>query len=78
MLKTKEYYICDRCKKEIDKDKINKRYDNMYSYELCDECSIDFDNYKLEIKRLENEYEEYGKLYKFGKYLPKDDEKVDE
>lgn len=77
MLKTKEYHICDRCKQVLE-DKIEIAYDNLRMYELCNECYKDFNNFKQEVERLERDYEKIEKLYMFGKYLPKDDEKVDE
>ena len=77
MLKTKEYHICDRCKQVLEEN-INHAYDRLAMYELCNECYKDFNNFKQKIEKLEREYEKLEKFYMFGKYLPKDDEKVDE
>ena len=77
MLKTKEYHICDRCKQVLEEN-INNAYDNLRMYELCNECYKNFNKFKSKVKKLEDDYETLEKLYMFGKYLPTDDEKVDE
>ena len=71
MKKTKEYYVCDRCKEEIPKDKINIAPDMMYCYELCDRCFEIYHKYRNQIKLLDNKYDRIAKNFKFGKYLPK-------
>lgn len=71
MKKIREYYICDRCFKEIEKPIIE--YDYQYMYELCEKCSKDFKKYKDSRDYLETRFDEITKEYKFGKYLPKDD-----
>lgn len=74
MKKTKEYYICDRCKKEIDENKINtKIYLNWY-YQLCDDCFKKYKEFDNKIDKLKKEWEKLEKDYEFGDYLPKNEE----
>jgi len=73
MKKTREYHICDRCKKEIDKDKINYTPYEMWFYELCDKCNELFDIFIKQINKLKNEWQDLEIEYQFGTYLPKDD-----
>lgn len=75
--KTREYYICDRCKKELEKD---TRYEvgdfiNAYSYDLCDNCYKEYEEYKSRVESLDKKVKEMTKLYRFGKYLPKEEPK---
>lgn len=70
MKKIKEYYICDRCKKELEEDDYICVCSNIYFYDLCKDCKIDFDKYKSETKKLEQKYDEITKKYQFEKYLP--------
>ena len=77
MLKTKEYHICDRCKIEIEKEKINFAPYHSWCYELCDNCNKDFLKFKNEVKNLENYWETLEKEYQFGQYLPQEVEKVE-
>lgn len=74
MKKINEYYICDRCKKEISKEERNNTCDgiNAYLYDLCEECKKNYDDYKKEYSILESKADELSKKYKFGKYLPKE------
>lgn len=71
MLKRKEYHICDRCKKEI--DKINSAFDFQYCYELCDDCMDKFKEYDKKRSSLEKAIIKLAKKYQFNKYLPKED-----
>lgn len=70
MKKIKEYYICDRCKKELNEEDINNICDGItaYFYDLCEECKKEYDEFKKEYKILENKAEELKEKYKFGKY----------
>ena len=77
MLKTKEYHICDRCKKEIEKEKINFAPYHRWCYELCDECNKDFLKFKNEVEDVEKYWETLEKEYQFGEYLPQEIEKVE-
>lgn len=72
MKKIKEYHICDRCKKEINEEEINLRYDYAYRYELCDDCDNVYIEFETKVQNLKEKWEELEKEYKFGKYLPKD------
>ena len=76
MKKIKEYYICDRCKKELtEKDTCYEVRDfiNAYNYDLCDNCYKEYEEYKSRVKDLDKEVKEMTELYKFGKYLPKEE-----
>ena len=70
--KTREYYICDRCKKELtEKD---TRYEvgdfiNAYNYDLCDDCYKEYEEYKSRVEDLDKEVKKMTKLYRFGKYM---------
>ena len=75
MKKIKEYHICDRCKKEINEEEINLRYDYAGCYELCDDCDYTYIEFNTKVQNLKEKWEELEKKYKFGKYLPK--ERVD-
>lgn len=71
MKKTREYVICDRCKKEM--EKINFGYDYKFRYELCDECYGYFKQYKEEKAELIQMINATEEKYKFGIYLPKNE-----
>lgn len=73
MEKTKKYYICDRCKKELKIDKINHGFYEMWSYDLCDKCKELFDTFEFKVNSLKSQWEELEKEYKFGLYMPKED-----
>lgn len=75
MKKVKEYYICDRCKKEIGEDDFRGVCSNLYFYDLCKNCKEDFDKYQSETKELEQKYDEIMKKYQFEKYLPREESK---
>lgn len=75
MLKTKNYHICDRCKKEI--EEINFAPYQRYCYELCDKCNKDFLKFKSEVEDLKKYWETLEKEYQFGEYLPQEVEKVE-
>lgn len=72
MKKIKEYYICDRCKKELQEDDFIGVCGDMYFYDLCKECKKDYDEYTEKIKKLEKKWNGITKEYQFGKYLPKE------
>ena len=69
--------ICDRCHKKLESN-VYTVFDNVYSYQLCDDCKKIFDNYKrtkrLALIKLDN----IEKSFKFGEYLPKYQEKENE
>ena len=75
MKKTKEYYICDRCKKELEKDDFKDICGFEYFYDLCKECKKEFDKYEIEVKELDKKFDDITKKYKFGKYIPKEETK---
>ena len=53
-------YICDFCKKEINKDDVAHFFLNNYAYELCDKCYDKVSDYKKEYEeRYENLYNEF-------------------
>lgn len=67
----KEYYVCDRCKKEITED---GHYDvmdgiNAYYYDLCDKCYKDYEEYKSQVGKLDEEIREITKVHKFGRHM---------
>lgn len=74
--KIKEYYVCDKCKKEIEdySIKVNHVCDsfNAYFYDLCSECKDAFDKYDCEIKTLRDQAEKLTEKYMFGRYMFKD------
>lgn len=72
MKKIREYYICDRCKKEIDKDKINKAFYTNWYYELCDDCFEKYKELDDKLDKLKKKWEKLEKEYQFGNYLPED------
>lgn len=76
MIKTKEYYVCDRCKKEIEdySEKENNVCDgyNAYFYDLCKECKVDYEEYTRKLAGLNKTYKTLSEKYKFGKYLPRE------
>lgn len=70
--KTREYYICDRCKKEITEE--DTRYEvgdfiNACNYDLCDDCYKAYEEYKSRVEDLDKEVKEMTKTYRFGKYM---------
>lgn len=71
MKKMIEHTYCDRCHKEVETEQISW---NMYRYDLCSNCKELLKNMKEEIRIYENKIDEVVERYKFGKYLPKDDE----
>lgn len=74
MERTRVYYVCDRCKKEVEKDKVIRVTSMPYCYELCEECKESYDEYQEKIKELEEQIDEITKIYQFGKHLPKESE----
>lgn len=72
MKKIREYYICDRCNKEILKEEINYIYYNQWHYELCDNCKEIFELFEIKVNNLKNQRKELEKEYQFGIYLPED------
>ena len=78
MQKLKEVYYCDRCFEEIPKEKMFSAYDYAYRYQLCEKCSQIYEKYKSQISLVENKYDNIQKTFKFGKYLPKPKEDVNE
>lgn len=60
MRKIKKYYICDRCKKEINEEEINKVFDN-YFYDLCNKCKKIYDEYSKRVEGLKKSWEELEK-----------------
>ena len=77
MKKTKEYYICDRCKKTIEdyseeENNVTDIY-NVYFYDLCKECMVDFNEYKAKLAGLDKTYKTLSEKYKFGRYLPREE-----
>jgi len=77
MKKTKEYYICDRCKKTIEDYSKKENYVtdvyNGYFYDLCKECMADFNEYKIKLSGLDKTYKTLSEKYKFGRYLPREE-----
>ena len=72
MKKIKEYYICDRCKKEINKPYFVCDGITYCNYELCKDCKETYDKFIEEYQTIQNKFDELNKKYKFGKWLPKD------
>ena len=72
MKKIREYYICDRCKKEINEEEINKAYYTSWYYELCNKCYEDFNEFKNKTEKIRNKWEQLEQEYQFGRYLPED------
>lgn len=72
MKRIKEFYICDRCKKEINKEEINEIFDYGYHYELCKECKDIHVEFDKKVNSLKKKWESLEKLYKFGEYLPRE------
>lgn len=68
----KKYYICDRCKKELKdysgKNSVGDIY-NACFYDLCEECKLDYEEYKSKVEDLNKTCEELSRKYKFGRYL---------
>ena len=55
-----EKYICDFCKKEIEKENIKKFYTYNTAQELCDECYLNAINLKTEYEeKCDKLYDEY-------------------
>ena len=75
MKKVKEYYICDRCKKEFDKNKLYVCNYNMWSYDLCEYCKKDLETLELAVNNYLDLIRDEEERYQFGRYLPKDKEK---
>lgn len=75
MIKTKTYTICDRCKKESETKTIGYR---IWKYDLCEKCLEDFNKMKLDIEDIEFQHDNIEKKYKFGSYLPTDEEDKNE
>lgn len=75
---TKEYHICDRCKKEIKEEEINNAYYTRWYYELCNECFEKYTEFNKETNKLKKKWEKLEQKYQFGDYLPKEDDKGDE
>lgn len=73
-----EYYICDRCKEEIENysEKDNQVCDgfNGYFYDLCNDCLGVFEDYKRNIEEVNKQFKDITKTYKFGKYMFEDKE----
>lgn len=73
MEKTKTYYICDKCKKEIKEEEIQRAYYVEWYYELCNECFESFKEFNGKAGKIRNKWEKLEKEYQFGYYLPKDE-----
>lgn len=75
MKKVKEYYICDRCKKELDKDELKKIGDiyNAYTYELCEQCENDYYSYDIHMKAIYENAKALTEGHNFGKYMYQED-----
>lgn len=73
MLKNREYYICDRCKKEIDEEEKHIACDYAYMYDLCQNCYDDYKKLKGNVEKYYELIDEEYKKYSFGKYLPKEE-----
>ena len=69
----KEYYICDRCKKEVSKKDRFLTYYGPYCYDLCNECKTMYDEFRKKESILEQNADNLEKKYKFGKYLPRNE-----
>lgn len=76
MLKRKEYRVCDRCFKELDDnghielcDALDTRF-----YDLCDNCYEEYASYRAEMDELLGLRHKIAVKYKFGPYLPKEEE----
>lgn len=69
MKKIKEYYICDRCNKELSKADVVFVFESRYQYDLCTECANVFEEYKEKYGILEEKAKRLQKQYNFGSYL---------
>ena len=78
MRKLKEVYYCDRCFEEIPKEKMITQYEYAFIYQLCEKCSQIFNQYKNQVSSLDRKYDNIQKAFKFGRYLPKPKEDVNE
>lgn len=71
MLKTREYYVCDRCQKEIKEgEEISTVLDTPYRYELCENCKKKYDEMEEKVNKHRKALEEEYKKYQFGEFLP--------
>lgn len=73
----KKRIICDRCHKELDKNDYITVCDDINGCwsDLCESCHSMYLEYKEQIKELWKKQDEITKEYKFGKHLPKYEEK---
>lgn len=69
MKKIKEYYICDRCNKELSKADVVFVFESRYQYDLCIECANVFEEYKEKYGILEEKAKRLQQEYNFGSYL---------
>ena len=76
MRRVKEICACDRCHKEINKDEICYTHYDYASYELCEECGKIFEEFYAKVQDIQKTYREIEQAYKFGKFIPREDEDV--
>lgn len=65
----KEYFICDRCNKTLTDKERNFVVDYMYAYDLCDDCTTVFKEYRIKLEALIDKEDKLNRKYKFRKYL---------
>ena len=65
----KEYFICDRCNKTLTDKERNFVVDYMYAYDLCDDCTTVFKEYRKKLEVLIDKEDKLNRKYKFRKYL---------
>ena len=71
MRKRIEHCYCDKCKKEIITD-AHQEYYYQYMYDLCDKCDKEYNEFKIKVEKLKEQWEELEQEYQFGEYLPKE------
>lgn len=75
MKKVKEYYVCDRCNKELEKKYVVFAFESGYRWDLCAECANIFEEYKGKCDILEEKAKKIQEEYNFGSYLAMKDDK---
>lgn len=78
MRKVKEVWYCDRCHVELEENDLHDINDYLYGYELCEDCAKLHKEYKRAIDELDKKIDQISREYKFGRYLPREDENEEE